>query len=99
MCKIIGCRRRWSLTERERHIMLKRDMLQAVLLKISDTEFNTVWKDTYGDVPSGKRSDLVRDFVAEQYDKELDDCIQRVESLLNPIPKPKKVINRWLCPR
>ena len=55
--------------------MLKRNRLEAVLLRITDNEFNAVWKDAYGDVPDGKRSDLVRDFVAEQYDEELDGCI------------------------
>jgi hypothetical protein len=71
-----------------------------VLLKITDNEFNAVWKDAYGDVPSGERSDLIRDFVAEQYDEELDGCIKRAESFLNPVPKPKpKPKNRWLCPR
>jgi hypothetical protein len=79
--------------------MLKRKKLEAVLLKITDNEFNTVWKDAYGDFPSGERSDLVRDFVSEQYDEELDDCIKRAESFLNPVPKPKKPKNKWLCPR
>jgi hypothetical protein len=90
--------KRWSLTERERP-MPKRNKLETVLLKITDNEFNAVWKDTYGDVPNGERSDLVRDFVAEQYDEELDGCIKRAESFLNPVPKPKKLKNRWLCPR
>ncbi len=80
--------------------MLKRNKLEAVLLKITDDDFNAVWKDTYGDVPSGERSELVKDFVAEQYDEELDDCIKRAESFLNPVPKPKpKLKNKWLCPR
>jgi hypothetical protein len=79
--------------------MLKRNKLEAVLLKITNKEFNAVWKETYGELPNGKRSDLVRDFVAEQYDEELDGCIKRADSFLNPVPKPKKVINRWLCPR
>jgi hypothetical protein len=79
--------------------MLKRNQLEAMLLKITDNEFDAVWKDTYGDVPSGKRSDLVRDFVAEQYDEELDGCIKRAESFLNPVLKPKKPKNKWLCPR
>ena len=78
--------------------MLKRNILEAVLLKITDNEFNAVWMDTYGDVPSGERSDLVRDFVAEQYDEELDGCIKRAESFLTSTPKPKPK-NRWLCPR
>ena len=79
--------------------MPKRNKLKAVLLKITNNEFNAVWKDTYGDIPSGKRSDLVMDFVAEQYDEELDDCINRAESFLNPVPKSKKLKNKWLCPR
>jgi hypothetical protein len=79
--------------------MLKRNKLEKMLLKITDDDFNVVWKDTYGDVPSGERSDLVRDFVAEQYDEELDGCIKRAESFLNPPLKTKKHKNRWLCPR
>jgi len=80
--------------------MLKRNKLEAVLLKITDNQFNTVWMDTYGDVPNGERSVLVKDFVAEQYDEELDDCIKRAESFLNPLPKPKpKLNNKWLSPR
>jgi hypothetical protein len=78
--------------------MLKRDKLKAVLRKISDCQFNAIWKSTYGYFPTGQRSDLVRDFVADQYDKELDGCIKRAESLLKATPnlKPK---NRWLSPR
>jgi hypothetical protein len=79
--------------------MLKRNKLEAVLLKITDDEFNTIWNDAYGYIPNGERSDLVRDFVAEQYDEELDGCIERAESFLNPMPKPKLLKNRWLCPR
>jgi hypothetical protein len=78
--------------------MQKRDKLAAMLRKINDNEFNSVWKDTYGYIPDGERSDLVRDFVAEQYDGELDDCIKRAESFLKPAPKAKPK-NRWLCPR
>ena len=77
--------------------MLKRDKLEAMLRKITDKEFTAVWKDTYGDVPSGDRSGLVKDFVAEQYDSELDGCIKRAQSFLKPAPKPKP--NRWLVPR
>jgi hypothetical protein len=77
--------------------MLKQDKLEAILRKITDKEFEAVWKDTYGYVPRGERSDLARDFVAEQYDTELDGCIQRTEAFLNPTPKPKP--NRWLTPR
>jgi hypothetical protein len=78
--------------------MLKRDRLKAMLREITDEEFNAVWKSTYGYVPIGRRADLVVDFVAEQYDGELDGCIKRAESLLKPAPnsKPK---NRWLVPR
>ena len=78
--------------------MLKRDKLEAMLRRITDNEFNAVWKETYGYVPSGERSDLAREFVAEQYDGELDDCIRRAESFLKPAPRPKPK-NRWLCPR
>ena len=77
--------------------MLKRDRLKAMLRKITDKQFNAVWKDTYGYVPFGDRADLAADFVAEQYDGELDGCIKRAESLLKSAPKPK--VNRWLCPR
>jgi hypothetical protein len=77
--------------------MFKRDKLEAVLREIGDKEFNAVWMDNYGYVPSGKRSDLARDFVAEQYDKELDGCLALAESFLTPTPKHKP--NRWLPPR
>jgi len=78
--------------------MLKRDRLESDAEKIPTREFDAIWKGTYGYVPTGERSDLVRDFVAEQYDGELDGDIKRAESLLKPAPnsKPK---NRWLCPR
>ena len=69
--------------------MLKRDKLKTMLRKITDKEFDAVWKNTYGYVPRGERSDLVRDFVAEQYDGELDGCIERAKSFLKPAPKPK----------
>jgi hypothetical protein len=78
--------------------MLKRDKLEAMLRRITGQEFNAVWMETYGYLPQGERSDLVRDFVAEQYDRELDGCIKRAESLLKPAPGPKPK-NRWLCPR
>jgi hypothetical protein len=78
--------------------MLKRDRLKSMLRKITDEQFNAVWKETYGYVPIGERSDLVTDFVAEQYDGELDGCIKRAESFLQPARKPKPN-NRWLCPR
>ena len=77
--------------------MSKQDRLKALLRKITDKQFNAVWKDTYGYFPMGQRVDLVRDFVAEQYDDELDDCIKRIESLLKSGPKAKA--NRWLAPR
>ncbi len=78
--------------------MQKRDKLEAMLRKINDKDFTAVWKDTYGCLPEGERSALVRDFVAEQYDGELDGCIKRAEAFLKPAPhsKPK---NRWLPPR
>jgi hypothetical protein len=78
--------------------MEKRDKLEAMLRKITDDEFNVVWKNTYGYVPEGNRSDLVRDFVAEQYDGELDGCIERAESFLKPTPKIKSK-NKGLWPR
>ena len=78
--------------------MLKRDKLEAMLRRITDKEFNAVWNETYGYVPRGERSDLVREFVAEQYDRELDGCIKCAESFLKPAQKPKPK-NRWLCPR
>ena len=76
--------------------MLKRDKLEAMLRKITDKEFAAVWKGTYGYIPSGKRSDLVKDFVAEQYDGELDGCIALAESFLTSTPKTKS--NKWLVP-
>jgi len=78
--------------------MLKRDKLEAVLKRITDQEFDAVWKETYGYVPRGERSDLVREFVVEQYDEELDGSIERAESSLKVVPRPKPK-NRWLCPR
>ena len=77
--------------------MQKRDKLEAMLRKITDKQFNAIWKETYGYVPFGDRADLVADFVAEQYDGELDDDIKRAESFLKPAPKSKP--NRWLVPR
>ena len=78
--------------------MLKRDRLEAMLRKITDDQFNAIWKETYGYIPLADRADLVADFVAEQYDGELDGCIKRAESFLKPAPKSKPK-NRWLCPR
>jgi hypothetical protein len=77
--------------------MQKRDRLKAMLRKITDQQFNAVWKETYGYFPIGDRADLVRDFVAEQYDEELDGDIERAESFLHPAPRHKP--NRWLAPR
>ena len=77
--------------------MLKRDKLEGMLRQIAGSEFNSVWKKTYGYVPRGRRADLVRDFVAEQYDNELDGCIALARSFLTPTPKPKR--NPWLAPR
>ncbi len=77
--------------------MLKRDKLEAMLRKISDEQFNAIWRETYGYLPIGDRADLVADFVAEQFDGELDGDIKRAESLLTPAPKSK--VNRWLAPR
>jgi hypothetical protein len=78
--------------------MLKRDRLKSLLRKISDKDFDAVWKDAYGYVPVGERAELVADFVAEQYDGELDDCIKRADSFLNPTRK-SITKNKWLCPR
>ena len=78
--------------------MPKRNKLKALLRKITDEQFDAILRSTYGYVPSGKRSDLVRDFVADQYDSELDGSIKRVESLLKVAPRPKPK-SRWLAPR
>ncbi len=77
--------------------MPKRDKLKRILKKITDDEFNAVWKDAYGYVPNGERSELIAEFVEEQYDGELDGCIARAQSFLTSTPKPKP--NRWLAPR
>ena len=77
--------------------MQKRDELEAMLRKIAEEQFNAIWRETYGYVPFGDRADLVADFVAEQYDEELDGCINRAESLLKGVSKPK--VNKWLVPR
>ena len=69
--------------------MLKRDKLETLLRTITDDEFGAIWKDTYGVLPEGSRSDLAKDFVAEQYDGELDGCIARAESLLTHAPRSK----------
>jgi hypothetical protein len=86
-----------AIQPKESPPMQKRDKLEAMLRKITDKEFNAIWKETYGCIPEGERADLVRDFVAEQYDGELDGDIERAESLLHPAPRLKP--NRWLVPR
>ncbi len=78
--------------------MLKREKLESMLQQLPNDEFTAIWKDTYGCLPQGSRMDLARDFVAEQYDGELDDCIALAESLLTHAPKPKPK-NKWLPPR
>ena len=77
--------------------MFKRDRLEVMLQKITDKQFSAIWRETYGYVPFGDRADLVADFVAEQYDGELDGDIKRAESLLKGVSKPK--FDRWLVPR
>ena len=79
--------------------MLKRDKLEAMLEKITDDEFGVIWKDTYGILPEGSRSELAKDFVAEQYDGELDGCIALADSLLTHVPRLKSKPNKWLPPR
>ena len=80
--------------------MLKRHKLESMLSEISDDEFAALWKGTYGDLPSGHRIELARDFVAEQYDSELDGCIATAESLLTHAPKPApRPKSKWLPPR
>lgn len=77
--------------------MFKRNQLETLLRKISDKDFEEVWKETYGYLPTGARADLVRDFVAEQYDTELDDRIRYAEALLgSTVEQPKP--NKWLAP-
>ena len=78
--------------------MPKRDKLEAMLTRITDEEFDALWKDTYGCLPEGSRSELARDFVAEQYDGELDNCIALADSLLMHTRRPKPN-NKWLSPR
>lgn len=77
--------------------MLKRDRLKAMLRRITDEEFETLWRHTYGYVPSGKRADLVADFVAEQYDGELDGCIERAKALLKPAALKPRSNRRLVC--
>jgi len=56
--------------------MPKRDKLEAMLGRITDDEFGVIWKDTYGILPEGSRSELAKDFVAEQNDGELDAALR-----------------------
>jgi hypothetical protein len=80
--------------------MLKREKLEAMLRELRNDDFATIWKKTYGDLPQGSQAELAKDYVAEQYDKELDGCIAIAESLLSHAPKPKeKPTNRWHSPR
>ncbi len=78
--------------------MQKRDKLEAMLAKITDEQFGSIWHDTYGCFPKGARSELASTFVAEQYESELDDSIALAESFLThtPRPKPKR---KWSHPR
>jgi hypothetical protein len=69
--------------------MQKREQLEVMLGKINDDEFGAVWYETYGCFPKGVRSELARDFVAEQYDGELDGSIALAESFLTHTPRPK----------
>jgi hypothetical protein len=89
--------RAYNVKQLKESPMQKRDRLRTLLLKTDDKQFNAIWKETYGYVPIGDRADLVRDFVAEQFDGELDGCIKHAESLLKPASKPK--VNKWLAPR
>jgi hypothetical protein len=83
-------------------LMPKREKLEAMLRELPSEEFAALWKNTYDCLPEGSRADLAKEFVAEQYDGELDACIAKAESLLThtstakPKPKPK---NKWLPPR
>jgi hypothetical protein len=80
--------------------MLKRHKLESMLTELSDDEFATIWKSTYGDFPIGRRMELARDYVAEQYDSELDGCIAIAERLLMHVPKPEpRPKSKWLPPR
>ena len=66
--------------------MQKRDELEALLSKVSDDEFGAIWKNTYGVFPEGSRSELAKEFVAEQYDGELDGCIALAAELKHHLP-------------
>jgi hypothetical protein len=77
------------------------------LSKISDDEFAAIWEKTYGYLPQGSRAELAKDYVAEQYDEDLDGCIAVAESSLRaaksaPTLKPtakSKSKSHWLPPR
>jgi hypothetical protein len=69
--------------------MLKRDKLESLLSKITDDQFGAIWKNTYGILPEGSREELVKDFVAGQYDGELDGCIALADSFLRHATKPE----------
>jgi hypothetical protein len=74
---------------KEGHHVHKRDRLEALLEKITDDEFNSIWHDAYGCFPNGGRTELAKDFVAEQYDEELDGSIALAESFLTHAPRPR----------
>jgi hypothetical protein len=67
---------------------LKRKRLESILKKLSEEQFAALWKRTYGDFPDGRLAELVTDYVTEQYDNELDGCIEMANALLTPAPKP-----------
>jgi hypothetical protein len=79
--------------------MLNRDRLESLLNKLSDDDFATVYKNTYGSLPFGCRVEVVRDFVAEQYDSELEGCISIAESFLTRAPSRPKTSSSKRSPR
>jgi hypothetical protein len=80
--------------------MLKRDKLESLLKNLTDDDFAAIYKTTYGDLPFGHRVELVKDFVAEQYDSELDGCIAVAKSLLTGAPKSTpRTKSKFLPPR
>jgi hypothetical protein len=80
--------------------MLLRKKLETLMRKLSDDDFDAVWKHTYGTYPIGDRALLVKDYVAEQYDDELEDAIQYVNNFLAAMPRPKtKAKSRALAAR